>query len=46
VNQILWHSRSTLVAHSYRSDRLAKLMVEGTEGRDEVIVYGASRKPK
>nr|YP_009545085.1 cytochrome c biogenesis factor N [Gymnomitrion concinnatum]AZB86814.1 cytochrome c biogenesis factor N [Gymnomitrion concinnatum] len=44
VNQILWHSRST--AHSYRSDRLAKLMVEGTEGHDEVIVYGASRKPK
>jgi cytochrome c biogenesis factor len=46
VNQILWHSRSTLFAHSYRSDRLAKLIVEGTEGHDEVIVYGASRKPK
>ena len=45
VNQILWHSRSTLFTHSYRSDRLAKLM-EGTEGHDGVIVYGASRKPK
>nr|QIA60265.1 cytochrome c biogenesis factor N [Ptychanthus striatus] len=45
VNQILWHSRSTLFTHSYRSDRLAKLM-QGTEGNDGVIVYGASRKPK
>nr|YP_003276020.1 cytochrome c biogenesis factor N [Pleurozia purpurea]ACR19404.1 cytochrome c biogenesis factor N [Pleurozia purpurea]QIA60765.1 cytochrome c biogenesis factor N [Pleurozia purpurea] len=46
VNQILWHSRSTLFAHSYRSDRLAKLMEGTAEGRDRVIVYGAGRKPK
>lgn len=45
VNQILWHSRSTFT-HSYRPDRLAKLM-EGTEGHGGVIVYGTSkRKPK
>nr|QIA59935.1 cytochrome c biogenesis factor N [Fossombronia cristula] len=43
VNQILRHSRSTLFVHSYRSDRLVKLM-EG--GHDGVIVYEASRKPK
>nr|YP_010881108.1 cytochrome c biogenesis factor N [Moerckia flotoviana]WIA66610.1 cytochrome c biogenesis factor N [Moerckia flotoviana] len=42
VNQILWHSR-TLFAHPYRSDRLAKLMEGGTEGRNGV--YEASRKP-
>jgi cytochrome c biogenesis factor len=46
VNQILWHSRSTLFVHSYPSDRVAQLMVKGTEDRDEVIVSGASRKPK
>nr|ASN73962.1 heme lyase [Aneura pinguis]WHW95652.1 heme lyase [Aneura pinguis]WHW95694.1 heme lyase [Aneura pinguis]WHW95736.1 heme lyase [Aneura pinguis]WHW95778.1 heme lyase [Aneura pinguis] len=46
VNQILWHSRSTLFAHSYRSDRLAKLMEGTAEGRDRVIVYRAGRKPK
>nr|QIA60848.1 cytochrome c biogenesis factor N [Makinoa crispata] len=45
VNQILRHSRSTLFAHSYRSDRLAKLM-EGTEGYDRVIVYEAGREPE
>nr|QIA60145.1 cytochrome c biogenesis factor N [Haplomitrium mnioides]QIA60187.1 cytochrome c biogenesis factor N [Haplomitrium mnioides] len=45
VNHISWHSRSTLFAHSYQFNRLARL-VKDTEGQDPVVVYGANRKPK
>nr|YP_009674936.1 cytochrome c biogenesis factor N [Haplomitrium hookeri]QDE12930.1 cytochrome c biogenesis factor N [Haplomitrium hookeri] len=45
VDHISWHSRSTLFAHSYQFNRLAKL-IKDTEGQDPVIVYEASGRPR